>query len=882
MRISWNWLSEWLDLGDSSVPTELAQIQRRLADQLTQRGIEVEAIERLDQGLEDVVVAEILSKEKHPQADRLNLCQVSVGDHQHPRQIVCGAQNMKVGDRVALAQVGALLPNGIKISESKIRGVLSQGMLCSAEELKLEIAQFSNPNDGIIILPPTAPLGTPLAKVLGRDDTIFFFKLTVNRGDCLSHWGMAREIAALLDQPLPEWAADVSITPDKKGLKLKNDTKSPVSVSLEVGDDAPRFFGCYIEGITVGPSPEWMVKRLEALGSRSINNVVDATNYVMLELGQPSHAYDADQIQGGKLHVRYAREGESLVLLDGQKVNLLPTEMVVADAQGPLSLGGVMGGQRSEIQSATKNLFLEAAEWSPRLIRKTAVRHQHRTDAAHRFERGIDPAGHPRAMARLIALVIELAGGKPSSLVVEKSSSHTVNASATEIKFSDYELHDFLGFPRDQAPLDPAGIQKILTKLDCQVTHDSTGWKICPPSYRLDLKIKQDVAEELARSVGYDLIPTTVPPLTSSPRGNYQGHQGGGRDRPSWVDRAKDSTKNLAKDPVNYPAKDAAKDGMVRSGFCETVQLAFTSQAGLSQLGLNSSIKLINPLSEEYEMMVPTLLAGLIRAAIYNWNRHFSAAESLAIRLFELRPVFSAPGTIHAHDKTETGVLENWRLSFVLAGPRFAGGLKNDLGDVDFYDVKAVVENLFRDLGIKGGRFLPLRADPKASEARLAGISHLFHPGKSVEVWAGDVAVGVLGLLHPKFAKTLKTRAPIWLAEFDWELLSGRARGPAEVPHYRPSAEYPPIERDFALLARQEISCEKICQLALKLGKPLAKGVKVFDIYRGSQVPEGMTSIAVRVIFYDEGRSLTESEAEVASARLVEGWKKELGIELRA
>ena len=356
MRISWNWLSEMVDLSKVGGP-------QGLADLLTSRGLEVEAVERQDQGLEKVITAHVVEREQHPQSDRLSLCKVSTGSGE-PLQIVCGAANARAGIKVALAQIGAELPNGMKIGLGKIRGVESHGMLCSLEELKL-----AEKSEGIIELPVDTKPGLPLAEILGRNDTILTLKLTANRGDCMSHYGLAREVAAALGVKarLPE------------AIGVGNVGPLPISIHLDAGESAPQFFGVTIDGVKIGPSPAWVVKRLEALGSRSINNVVDATNLVMLELGHPMHAYDADRIEGKEIRVRMARKGEMLPLLDGQTIELAGTELVIADGVRAVGLAGVMGGGNSEVRDQTTRLFLECAEFAPGLVRKAASKHVRRT-----------------------------------------------------------------------------------------------------------------------------------------------------------------------------------------------------------------------------------------------------------------------------------------------------------------------------------------------------------------------------------------------------------------------------------------------------------------------------------------------------------------------
>lgn len=820
MRISWNWLSEMVDLNGVAGP-------QGLADLLTSRGLEVESVERLDEGFDLVVTAQILERNPHPQADRLSLCKVTTGAGE-PLEIVCGAQNMKAGDKVALAQIGANLPNGLKIEKSKIRGVASSGMLCSEEELKLK-----DSSEGILILPPGTPLGKPLAEVLGRKDAILTLKITANRGDCLSHWGIAREVAAALGKRAKR--------PEAPALPKGN---CPISIALEAGDKAPQFFGAYVEGVKIGPSPEWVVKRLEAAGQRSINTVVDATNLVMLELGHPVHAYDAEKIEGSRIGVRMAREGETLPLLDGTEVTCGGTELVIFDGKRAVGLAGVMGGGNSEVQDSTKKVFLECAEFDPRLVRRASSKHQKKTEAAHRFERGIDPAGLPHVIARLAQLVTELAGGKVTGSAVAQLAQPQAKSIAVR---ADY-FEKFLGMN-----VPPAKAEEVLTGLDCSIAKKGDSWEVTVPTYRRDLSIPEDLAEEVARTLGYAGITETVPALTSPPT--------------SISSPSNEAFAQLA-------LVNAAKDALAAQGLSETINFAFTSKSWLAKFGMTSSALVMNPLSEEHEALVPSLLPGLIRNAVDCFKHHFGS-EPLPIRLFELRPTFHTPGPIQAKGEMETGVQEKWKLAMALSGPRLASGMRNELGEVDFYDVKAVVERLFGALGTRGVRFSPMTAS-------RTGGNPLFHPGQSVEVLAGkgDV-IGAFGLMHPGMSKDHKLRAPLWLLELDWEPLAKLSRPVWQGVAFKPWPEFPSMERDFALLVRNDVPAEKITALALKAGKPLAKSAKVFDVYRGAQVAEGMTSIAVRVFFYDETRSLQEAETEAASNQILEAWKKELGAELR-
>lgn len=852
MKVSLEWLSELVDLSSLGPRESWAE---RLSEKLTLRGIEVEAIEPQGRGFESVVSARILERAKHPEADRLSLCKVDIGDGQG-LEIVCGAQNMKAGDIVAAALIGAHLPNGLKIEKSKIRGVVSNGMLCSEDELGLFVPTPERPkSEGIMILPPKTELGQPLARVLGLTDTVLELKLTANRADCLSHYGLAREIAAALGKTVHSVASLETYSENPKG-------KSPVSIELDAEmskKDAPQFYGASIEGIKIEESPAWVKKRLEACGSRSINTVVDATNLVLFELGHPVHAYDQAKLDG-MLGVRLGEAGESVPLLDGTKVTLVGGELVIVTGQSkkPVGLAGVMGGGNSEVSATTKALFLEVAEFEPSRVRRASAKHQKKTEASHRFERGVDPTRLEFVLRRLIWWIQKLAGGN----VVALSSAGQVSRAklyenASKISLPKGYLSSFLGLE-----ISDAEVTDVLTGLGCEVKSTNEGLSVKPPAFRLDLSLPEDLAEEVARSVGYDRIPETLPALSSPP---------------------------LLAGPLidQLEMKDRAKDLLARFGFHETLSFGFTSQASLEALGLKSAGRVLNPISESCAELVPSLLPGLLEQATQNASHHFGS-EPLSIRLFELRTTFDpSPEGLRAFSETETGMREPWKLSWAMSGPRFVGGLKSDQSLIDFYDVKAVALSMLDGLGTRGPRLSPLDDERRAllekKSSRLAAIAPLFHPGQSavVIVGANDV-VGIFGALHPQASQNFRLRDPLWIAEWDWELLSNASRPLSSAPGFKVWPDFPGMERDFALLVKEGISAERLTQVALKAGRPLAKSARVFDVYRGAQVTAGMTSVAVRVIFYEEKRSLQEAEVEQASQAIQSAWKKELGVELRS
>ncbi len=822
MKISYNWLGEWVDLSSFKSPKEVADV-------LTARGLEVESIESQSKGLEKVVTGQIILKDKHPEADRLSLCKVNVGAGSEYLDIVCGAQNHKQGDMVAVAMVGANLPNGMKIDKGKIRGVVSMGMLCSEAELG-----FKKESDGILILPPKTPIGWKLADVLGLDDTIFEIKLTANRGDCLSHRGIAREIAAALGLPL-------------KAPKVREFTGkgSPIRVELDAGEDAPQFFGAYMAGVKVGPSPGWLKTRLESIGQRSINNLVDVSNFLMFEYGFPVHIYDADKIRGQVIRVRKSKSGETLPLLDGGEITLTGEEILITDGERPIGLAGVMGGGNSEVSEETKNVFLECAEFNPTLVRRAAFRFSRRSEASLRFEKGIDPRGHREATGRLMDLVVKLGSGEPAGEAMAELPSRAGFKPKT-IETSGSFLNSFLG-----TSIAREKMVRVFQSLGIGVEQmGEDGLQLTPPTYRLDLTIKEDYAEELARTIGYDAIPSTIPVLTGAPKGRKGDPK---RHRLVTMDRIKDALSGL--------------------GLREALTYSFQSEAWLSKFGMKSSVKILNPLSEEQGYLVPSLLPGILRAYQENERHHFGS-EPLAVRLFEVRPVFSFSGDkIEAKGDSETGVVEKFRLSFLLSGPRLDQALKSERGEVDFFDLKAVIESLFDQLKTKGIR-------TRAADSTILGAqNHLYHPGQTLQITAGKDPVGFIGRIHPRLESELKLARPVFWGEIELEPVMGLT--PEKETSFKVWSGFPTMERDFALLVEDTVASESLVQSALKSGKPIAKVVKIFDTYKGAHIPEGKISIGVRVIFSDESKSLEEKQVDQCAEQIVQKWKDEFQASLR-
>ena len=670
MKFSENWLRELVDI----------QADRAtLTHALTMAGLEVEEVSALGEGLDGVVVGEIVSAEKHPEADRLQVCMVGAGPGA-PLQIVCGAPNARVGIKVPLATVGAVLPNGTAITSAKLRGIESHGMLCSAREIGVD-----NDASGLLELPMDAPVGQPLAAYLKLPDASIELKLTPNRPDCLGLVGLAHDVAALFGGALTlPAAADVPVTSDaRRGIRL------------EAGSDAPRYLGRIIEGIDpIAPSPLWLAERLRRAGLRPISAVVDVTNYVMLELGQPLHAFDNDALRGD-IVVRHARASEMLKLLDGSEVTLAPDFLLIADDERALAVAGVMGGFDSRVTDATTAIFLEAAHFAPSAIMGRARRLGLHTDASHRFERGVDPDLPARALARATELLLSIAGGNAGPVLVAENLGHLPVPAALLLRRE--RLRRVLG-----VTVDDADVARIFVALGMAVEPVADGWRITAPSSRFDISREEDLIEEVARIFGYDRIPTHAPAGALS----------------------------LRVEPEARINPLALREQLAARGYFEAVNLSFLPAELLQRWGLTRNlVPLANPLSADLAVMRPSLLPGLIEAL-----RHNRARQQPRVRLCEVARVFGA-----GDPPVETDTL-----GLVACGDAQGEQWGAAARPVDYFDIRGELDALLR-WGGQGERW-SLVSD---------GLPSWLHPGRAARIERDGVSVGVLGALHPQLAHAL-------------------------------------------------------------------------------------------------------------------------------
>lgn len=801
MKVTRNWLAEYVDFDLSTDD---------LSHRLTMAGLEVDALEERGSGLDTVIVARLVDVQPHPDADRLTVCQVDTGGE--CQQVVCGATNHKSGDLVALAQPGTLLPGEFKIKKSKIRGQESNGMLCSLSELGLAVQ-----SEGIMILPADLQPGRPVFEALGLKDVMLELGLTPNRPDCLSLVGVAREVAAMAGSRLRLPAPDL-----REGSGVAADQ---TSVTILDADLCPRYAARLIEGVSIGPSPEWLVRRLESVGMRSINNVVDITNFVMLELGHPLHAFDFDLLRGRCIIVRRAADNDHFTTLDGQQRTLLSSDLVICDGEGPVALAGIMGGENSEVRPETCNILLESAYFSPSAIRRTSKRLGLHTESAHRFERGADVDMVPLALDRAAALIVELAGGEIAQGAID---TYPVPIPPRRLSVSVSRATQVLGLE-----LGASEVGTVLRSigLDCEESQGDQ-LAVTVPNFRPDLEREIDLIEEVARLIGYDRIPVTMPT----------------------------SVLTCQRQPKHLSLSARLRNCMVASGFSELVNYSFISPSLYDRLGLDEqdsrrkNVRLLNPLSEEQSVMRSTLVPSLLETASRNL-----AYRSEHLALFELRPVFQPVAGAELP-------VESLRLAALLCGRREPEGWAQQNATVDFYDIKGCVEAVLAELRITGVTWTVQQSE------------NFYHPGKSCAVMHGKHLLGTLGELHPATARAFDIQQPAYLCDLDVEALFA-ARG--DLPRFQALSRFPDVQRDSAFLVDEAISAGQIFAVLDQVRIKDLEDYVLFDVYRGEGVPAGKKSMAIRARYRALDRTLTDELIQNLHGKLIKALEKQLNIEIR-
>ena len=793
MKISYGWLNEWVQL--PWTPVELGA-------RLTMSGFELEGLEAAAPPFTGVVVAEILSADPHPQADKLRVCKVSRGSGE-PLTIVCGASNARAGLKSALALVGAQLPGELTIKAAKLRGVESSGMLCSGKELGL-----SENAEGILELPADAPVGKSLREYLNLDDTVLDLNVTPNRGDAMSVLGIAREVAAL---------AGTQVTvPAVAAFKSSSAEKLPVRLVVPAG--CPRFAGCIVRGVdNRAPSPVWLRERLRRAGLRSISAVVDVTNYVMLETGQPMHAYDLAKLKGG-LTVRYAQQGEPLTLLDGKDIKVDADMLVVADEQGPVGLGGVMGGARTAVSPETRDIYFEAAYFTAAAILGRARRIGLVTDAAQRFERGVDPTQQGRAIERAIGYLTGFAGGAAGAVEVHELPGALPRRVPVAVRAS--RIARLLG-----VELSAARVVAVLTGLGMQVETQASGWTVTPPAHRFDIAIEADLIEEVARIVGFDAIPETPA-------------------------RAPQEFRAL---PEARASEQALLEALAARGYQEVITLAFVDPAIQGRLFPQlPGLALANAIASDLSVMRVSLWPGLLKAALENQHR-----QQGRIRLFEHGNRFVVAEGVTREIDSLAGVALGARL------PEQWGIGKAERVAVDFYDVKSDIAALLAATG-----------DANSFTFETGSMPAL-HPGRTARVLRRGEPVGWIGELHPTLTKSMDFTYPPVLFELDTAALGVRRIA------YQEISRFPQVRRDLAVVVDEAVALSTLTERVTLVTSSLLRDLRVFDVYRGPGLEKGRKSVAFGLIFQDISRTLTDDDVERLMSSVIADLRENLNARIR-
>jgi len=811
MQVSWKWLTELIDLN-----IEPAQLARRM----TMSGVAVETIEDLNKGVQGVVVGLITEVEKHPQADKLLVCRVMTGKDEE-KTIITGADNVRVGQKVPVAGPGSLLAGGKKIEITSIRGVESAGMLCSAEELGIDADKLlPEDREGIYILEEDMPVGEDVVRLLGLDDVVLELELTPNRADCLSMLNVAAEVAALTGGKL-HFPKIVESTGETECAAL-------TSVKIEEPELCARYVARIIRNVRIGPSPLWLRHRLLAAGVRPINNIVDITNYVMLEMGQPLHAFDYDTLAENRIVVRRARPGEELLTLDGQKRALSPEMLVIADADRPVGLAGVMGGLDTEITGSTATILLEAAFFNGPSIRRTSQALGLRSEASLRFEKGVDLERVRLAADRAVQLMTELGAG---TAVPGHVDCFPAPESKYPVTLRLDRVNRILG-----TDLDEGAVEDILTSLQINIVEKENGnWLVCTPSYRRDLDKEIDLIEEVARLHGYDKIPTTLPcgPTTQGAK--------------TWNQRIRLKAGEL----------------MTVQGLYEIIAFSFINPRHFDWLRLPSghplreAVTVKNPLSEEQGVMRTTLLPGLldtIKRNINRMNRNVSLYETGKIYL----PAgFTGQGTLPE---------ERWVLGAAATGEKEKSWAYPKMA-YDFYYLKGVAENVISGLGIKKVAFCAVHDLP------------WYHPGRSAAILVNDKEAGTIGEIHPLVLENYGIDQSTAAFFLDLDLLAGET---AEGINYQPIPRYPAVSRDLAVIIPEQVATSELVGAIREGREGLLKEIRLFDLYRGKQIKTGYKSMAFSLTWQAEDRTLTDDEVNRLHQDIMGDLAIKLGAEIRA
>ncbi len=820
MNISYKWLKEYVDFDLSP---------QQVADALTSCGLEVDALEEVQSikgGLKGLYVGKVLTCEMHPDSDHLHVTTVDLGK-EAPQQIVCGAPNVAAGQKVIVADLGCVLYDGDKeftIKKSKLRGVESNGMICAEDEIGL-----GNGHDGIMVLSDDAVVGTPAAEYFHLEsDWVIEIDITANRSDALSHWGVARDLYAWLKQNGYQTSLH---RPGCDGFEVDNEDLN-IDVEIENTDACRRYVGLSITDCEVKESPEWLKNKLNVIGLRPINNIVDITNYIMMAYGQPMHCFDADMVEGKKIVVRTLPEGTPFVTLDGEEHLLGSHDLAICNAKEPMCIAGVFGGRGSGTYETTRNVVLESAYFHPTWIRKSARRHGLSTDASFRFERGIDPDGQIYAIKQAAILCKELAGGKVSMQIKDVCPNPIPNA-VVELRY-DY-VDTLIG-----KEIGKDTVKSIVTDLEMKIVGETDeALTLEVPAYRVDVQRPCDVVEDILRIYGYNNveIPTRLASALTTPE----------------------------QADAEYKLENIIGEQLVGCGFNEILNNSLTKTSyyqDLNSYAEENTVKVMNPLSADLGVMRQTLLFGGLESITRNANRKMSN-----LRFFEFGNCYHYNAEKHDDENPIKAYTEEYHLGLWVTGKRVQGSWAHPDEDSSYYELKAYVENVLGRLGVPAGMIVAAKSQ-----------NNIFSSGIELKNRGGKVLVE-MGVVAKNLQRKADISAPVYFADIHWTALMKAVRN--NKVEFSEISKYPSVSRDLALLVDKNVEFAQIEQIARQSEKKLLKSVELFDVYEGKNLPEGKKSYAVNFILQDAEKTLNDKAIDAIMNKLINNLKKQLGAELR-
>ncbi len=816
MRISYSWLKDYLKTEQG--PEELSKI-------LTDIGLEVESLEKEESvkgGLEGIVIGYVVECEQHPNADKLSVTKVDVGGPEL-LQIVCGASNVAKGQKVPVATIGTTLYSGeesFKIKKSKLRGVDSEGMICAEDELGL-----GHSHDGIMVLDPATPVGTPAREYFNiEDDYAFEIGLTPNRIDAASHFGVARDLAAYF---FAHGEKATLTLPSVEAFKVDN-TSRPIKITVENSEACPRYTGITVSGLTVAPSPEWLQKKLRAIGLNPINNVVDATNFILHELGQPLHAFDADEIKGNHVRVRTLANGTAFTTLDEQERKLHQDDLMICSETEAMCMAGVFGGRHSGVTDKTKNIFIESAYFNPVWVRKAARRHGLSTDASFRFERGTDPNITVYAAKRAAMLIKEIAGGQISSEIVD------VYPTKVENQKVEVNLNRMCRFIGKEIPA--AQLKAIFKGLEMEIVSEKgDDITLSVPAYRVDVTREADVVEDVLRIYGYNNVE---------------------------ISHTIKSAITIQKKPDKVRITDLASEFLSANGFNEIMSNSLTKASyyeGLESFKDENTVKILNPLSSDLNGLRQTLLFNGLEAAIFNINR-----RNTDLKLYEFGNCYSY--TKKESDNLLDSINEDTRLGMLLSGNQTIASWNLKAEPTNFFVLKSYAEKVLHKFGVNIEK---TTTEELSNELYSDGLTYFM----------GEKVLFTIGKVHPKLLKQFDIKQDVFFAEVRWDVavrFFGR-----NVVSYNEIPKFPEVKRDLALLINSEVTFKTLKDIAHKTEKKLLKSVTLFDVYEGEKLGEGKKSYALNFIIQDETKTLTDVQIDGIMNNLIAAYEKEVNAKLR-